>query len=105
MRAGDDSELSVLAVDQVEEGVAVQFLQEGETQQGPQMTLGRGTNKLVQILQVALEQFSGYSDGDVILRGSIATFHKFSSGGSISTSHFYRWPEKAFPAQRVGKRT
>jgi hypothetical protein len=73
--AGDDSKFPVLAVDQVEKGVAVQFLQEGETQQRPQMALDRGTNKLIQILQMALEQFPGYSNGDVIVRGSIATFH------------------------------
>src|ERR1700756_423389 len=81
IRAGDDSELPVLAIDQVEESVPVQFLQQRETQQRPEMALDRRTDQLIQILQMTLEQFSRYSNGDVIFRGSIAAFHNSPRAG------------------------
>jgi hypothetical protein len=96
IRAGDDSEFPVLTVDQVEESVAVQFLQQRETQQRPQMALDRGTNKLVQILQMTLEQLSGYSNSDVIIRGSIATFHNSPRAGRSELLTSIDGPKRRF---------
>src|ERR1035437_5752949 len=45
-RAGDDAEVAIFAVDQAEEGSAVQLLQVREIQLGPQAALGRRLNQL-----------------------------------------------------------
>src|SRR5215471_15809654 len=76
VRTRDDAEPPIFTLDQVQQRVTVQFLQLRKAQQRPQTALNRRMHQLVQIRQVAMEQFPGYANGHMISRRSIAKIHR-----------------------------
>jgi hypothetical protein len=55
IRAADDREIAIFAVNQIEQRGAVQLLQVGEIQQRPQTAIDSGMNELVKIRKMRLK--------------------------------------------------
>jgi hypothetical protein len=51
--AGDDAKLPVLAVDQIKQRNAIQFLKIRQAEQRPQAALARGLDQLIEIRQMS----------------------------------------------------
>ncbi len=64
VRASDHSKFMAFASHQVEQRGTVQFNYVLQIHNGPQAALGGRADDLVQIRKMALEQLSGYSNGD-----------------------------------------
>src|ERR1700757_1383026 len=77
--AGDDAKLPVLAVHQVAQRDAIQFLKIRQAEQRPQVALAPGVNQLIKIRKMSVKKLSGNSNGDVA--GIIASIHYYFPQG------------------------
>ena len=73
--AGDNAKLAVLAVHQITQRDAIQFLKMSQAKQRPQSAFTRGLDQLIEIRQMSVEQLSGDSNRD--MGGIIASIHDF----------------------------